>query len=316
METRRLLVSVLAGWLSVMRVIQGNCAELYIDPPDNQEMSAMFHSPQEWAEARQYVSGIIRADHTLKSVGDAELRYWFHQMNAWHLALQFEVGAIKEWATRGDEAFKIDASYWKRAQHLGASIGSIAMDGPLAFTLNKLHLPMESAVDETVKFVALVRRSFPGVQVGDIEPFPSLPVSAHEAWIDALDRRLVTMGLPQLDFYRVDANWIAFTVARKGNWSEVKAIEDICNGRRLPFSLIYWASDYPLRRSQEAVKPGAWYESILAQGHAYAAVGGAPAQYVIESWIGIPTEALPDTQETTFTGSVLSFARNIMKRSR
>lgn len=315
METSLLAVTVLAGWLSVAAAARGVCAELYIDPPSNQEMSAMMHSPEQWAEARQYVTGIIRADHTLTSVGDAELRYWFHQMQAWNLSLQLEVGAIKEWATRGDEAFKIDTSYWERAQRLGASIGSIAMDGPLALTLNTLHLPMEYAVEETVKFIALVRKNYPGAQVGDIEPFPGLPVGTHAAWIDVLERRLAAMGLQGLDFYRVDVNWIAFAAANKGSWREVKDIEDICHKRKLPFSLIYWASDYPLRKSYGTAEAGAWYKAIMAQGYAYAAVGGLPDQYVIESWIGIPAEALPETQETTFAGSALGFARRFVKEN-
>ncbi len=52
----------------------------------------------------------------------------------------------------------------------------------------------------------------------------------------------------------------------------------------------------------------------MQQGYDYAAVNGAPDQYVIESWIGAPSRCLPETGDFTFTRSVRDFSRKFAKR--
>jgi hypothetical protein len=118
-----------------------------------------------------------------------------------------------------------------------------------------------------------------------------------------------------LDFYRLDVNWIVFITEGKAGWPDVREIESICRGRKIPFSLIYWASDYPLHKSKSLADNDTWYTSIMAQGYDYSAVGGRPDQYVVESWIGAPTVALPESEPGSFWGSVLRFARKFVRTS-
>jgi lycopene beta-cyclase len=40
------------------------------------------------------------------------------------------------------------------------------------------------------------------VRIGDIEPYPSIPLADHVAWIAALEKRLADLGVRGLDFYR------------------------------------------------------------------------------------------------------------------
>jgi hypothetical protein len=51
------------------------------------------------------------------------------------------------------------------------------------------------------------------------------------------------------------------------------------------------------------------YVSIMQQGYDYAMVDGHPDQCVIESWIGAPSQCVPETEQFTFTRSVLDFAK-------
>ena len=76
---------------------------------------------------------------------------------------------------------------------------------------------------------------------------------------------------------------------------------------RIPFSLTYWASDYPVQEKLGRVTEDIWHNFIMSQGRAFAAVGGTPDQFVIESWIGLPGAALPETNSVTFMGSVPGF---------
>ncbi len=52
----------------------------------------------------------------------------------------------------------------------------------------------------------------------------------------------------------------------------------------------------------------------MRQGNDYAFVGGAPDQYVIESWIGAPSRSVPETEEWTFTRSVRDFCTHFLRR--
>jgi hypothetical protein len=289
------------------------CKDLYIAPPDNAQMSAIFHAPDQWAQSRRYVTGIIRSDHSLEQVDEAELRYWFQQLRVWNMKLELEAGAIKPWSAKGDETYRREVPHWQRAERLGGVLASIAMDGPLAVTLNHFHLDMNYSIDETAKFIALVRKNYPNVKIGDIEPYPGLALPVHQAWLDALQAKLSDIGVAGLDFYRLDVNWVNFAVQGMGNWQQVKDIEQICHVRKIPFSLIYWASDFSVQEKLGRPIDSIWDESTMSEGRAFAAVGGQPDQYVLESWLGIPKIALPETNSVTFMGSVLDFSRQYVK---
>ena len=47
----------------------------------------------------------------------------------------------------------------------------------------------------------------------------------------------------------------------------------------------------------------------MQHGYDYALVGGAPDQYVVQSWLAAPPHATPETDPWTFTRSVLDFHR-------
>ncbi len=108
-----------------------------------------------------------------------------------------------------------------------------------------IHKPDECAVEETARFMALVRQHYPRVLVGNVEPYPSIPLPDLIRWIAALEERLARMHVRGLDFFRLDVDWVCFTVRNQGSWREVKRLEQYCRNRRLAFSLIYWASGYP-----------------------------------------------------------------------
>ena len=83
--------------------------------------------------------------------------------------------------------------------------------------------------------------------------------------------------------------------------------------RKLPFSLIYWAADYPLLKSAGMADDSTWYISIMRQASDYFSVGGSPDEYVIESWIDAPSHSVPETDPWTFSRSVLDFCRRFVR---
>jgi len=276
---------------------------------------ALFENPEGWKETRSVIDVLMYADHRLqKQFSDDELRAWFAQLRQWKLKFALEVGAGKPWGITGEKTFNAQRPAWDRVQRLGGSIHAIALDEPLLCCRAHIHKPDEYAVQETANFIALVRKNYPEIRIGDIETYPSIPLPDHLWWIEALEQRLAEMGVGGLDFYRLDVNWAEFVVFDRGTWPEVKKLEQFCRKRKLPFSLIYWASGYPALAQQGLADDATWYVSVMQQGYDYAMVRGAPDQYVLESWLEAPSRTTPDTEQFTFTRSVLDFTRRFVKR--
>jgi len=277
----------------------------------------LFEHPEQWARTRAAIQALGYADHNLnRQFTDEQLQPWFAMLNQWGLKLELEVGAIKPWAVTGQKIFDVQRKHWDRFARLGASISAIAMDEPLCCARKDLKKDDEYAVAETAAFIALVRKHYPHIRIGDIEPYPFIPLADQTRWIDTLQKRLAEMGVRGLDFYRLDVDWLNFTVGKPGGWPEVKKIEQHCRRNKIPFSLIYWASGYPALVRRGLADDSTWYVSVMQQGYDYAHVDGRPDQYVIESWIDAPAATLPETGEFTFTRSVLDFAKKFLKHER
>ncbi|MDR3406548.1 MAG: hypothetical protein P4L99_28950 [Chthoniobacter sp.] len=290
---------------------------VWISPPGQEKGRAfrdLFERPDDWKETRAMVDVLFATDLGFqRNYSDEELTRWFGQMRDWNLKFAMEVGAIKEWGKTGAECFAKEQPYWQRLQKAGAKIYAIAMDEPLVCTREHIHESDEYAVEETANYVAQVRQHFPEMLVGDIEAYPSSSVEEHEHWIETLNKRLADKGVRGLDFYRLDVDWLRFNAQGKGSWKDLRELERWCRQKKLPFQLIYWASGYPAASKRGLADDSTWYTAIMQQGYDYALIDGKPDAYVIESWIGAPSQCLPDNGEWTFTRSVRDFARKFVK---
>lgn len=284
---------------------------LWIGPPMSENgahLRALLAHPEQWSETRSQISGVLLADHALhRSFTDDELGGLFANLHAWHLSFALETGAVKEWAATGHEAFAKERPMWERFIRLGATIDVFALDEPLTF-VRKAGKTDDFAVQQTADFIAQVRSNFPAARIGDIEAYPFIPLAEQIRWIDALQAELKARNVRGLDFYRLDPNWPEFTVFNRGNWQEVRTLERACRERKLPFSLIYWAADYSAMKKRGIADDSTWYVSLLRQGYDYALIDGRPDEQIVESWIGAPTNMLPESGEFTFTRSVRDFA--------
>jgi hypothetical protein len=282
--------------------------------PDGRCFRELFTRPEAWEETRRRVDVVGYADHNLnRQFTDDELRTWLPMLTKWNLGLGLEVGAVKPWGTTGRAAFDAQRPAWDRFRRLGGRIVALALDEPLSCVREDLKKPRAYAVEETAQFIALVRRYDPEVRIGDVEPYPSIPLPELIAWIDALQARLAALHVRGLDFFRVDVDWVHFTMGDRGSWREVKALENACRARKLPFSLIYWAADYPHLKRLGLAEDTSWAVGVLRQASDYVIVDGRPDELVIESWVGAPSRAVPETDEGTFTRSVRDVCRRFVK---
>jgi hypothetical protein len=293
--------------------------QLWMGPParDNgRGFRELFDKPEAWRETRAVVDVLMYADHNLKRYfSDDELRPWLAQLRQWNIKFAMEVGAIKPWGITGEKCFAAERPNWERIERLGGKIYAIAMDEPLCCTRHVLHKSDDYAVQETANYIALVRKRFPDVLIGDIETYPAvIPLADHFQWIESLQKRLAETKVRGLDFYRLDVDWVHFIVHDRGSWVEVKKLEEYCRQRKLPFSLVYWAADYGALRRVGLADDTTWYVSLMQHGYDYALVHGSPDQYVVQSWVNAPSRVTPETDQWTFTRSVLDFSRKFVQR--
>ena len=290
---------------------------VWMMPPGNEKgarFRELFAHPEQWAQTRTKIDGIGLADWQLaRDFSDDELRNWAQSLATWNLKLSLEVGAIKPWGPTGQAAFDRERQHFDKYIRVGGKIDSIAMDEPLVCTRFFLHQPDEYAVEQTADFIQLMRQNYPEIRVGDIEGYPAISYGDLTKWIDALQARLKAKNVKGLDFMRFDVDWVNFISARRGSWPELKKLEMFCHSRHLPFSLVYWAADYPALRNKGIATDATWYISTLQMGNDYALVGGKPDEIVLESWVAAPSQVVPETDSWTFTRSVLDFCNMFVK---
>jgi hypothetical protein len=282
---------------------------------DGSQLRELFDQPDSWKESRAQINAFLTNDHMWGKVPDGDVQKWMGQLKQWHLPLELEVGAVKEWGGQtGQSTFEAERPGWDRLISLGAPLKSIAQDEPLCCVRYAIKKDDDYAVNETASFISLVRQTYPQMKIGDIEPYPSLKLEEHQKWLDALQAKLASMNVKGLDFYRVDVDWNSFNVAGDGNWKDVKGIADYCKKINVPFSLIYWSSYYPFLKSKNIGSDNTWYVGIMSEGYAYAAMQAAPNQYCIESWVGAPSRNTPDSTDFTFMNSVKDFTAQFVRQ--
>ena len=239
---------------------------------------------------------------------------WAQSLQDWNLKLALEVGAIKPWGTTGQAAFDHERKNWDKYIAVGGKIDTIAMDEPLVCTRFFIHKPDDYAVQETANFIQLVRQQYPDMRIGDIEGYPTISYDDMTHWIDALQAKLKEMNVKGLDFFRIDTDWVHFIHNdQKGSWPQLKKLEMFCRARGVPFSLVYWAADYPALRKLGVANDSTWYTSIMQMGYDYRLVNGTPDEIVIESWVSAPSHTVPETDSWSFTRSVLDFCNTFVK---
>ena len=276
---------------------------LVIGPPDDAQLDRLLAEPAGWPAGRAAVEAILHPDHNWSEIPEEGLRRRFAAMRALGFGFELEVGAVKPWSREGRRTFDIQAPWWRRFIALGAPLGSVAIDEPWG-SGRALEMADNTIAEETVDFIALVHRHFPRLLVGDIEPYPALPMADHLRWLHALNAGLQRRGERPLDFYRLDANWNAFS-ALGGSWAEIIALQHECRDAGLAFSLIYWAASLPQQQAAATATAASWSRDVMRQAAEYRAAGGAPDQMVVQSWVNAPDAALPETDPASFAGSLL-----------
>lgn len=299
----------------------------------------LIEKEDQWVETRSKIDGLGYWPWLLNAhFSDDQIRALFSKVKKWNLLLAFEIPVVKGANWGGKEpldaktAFDQYQELEKRFKTDGMErVDVFAFDEPIYASRDVIPdqikqgilpkrdgLPdpslsgkqrMQYGIKETASFIEMMRKAHPGSRLGDIEPYPALTYDEIVYAIDGIQKECAARGAKGMDFFRLDVDWASMNNTKGGSWPEVKKIEDYCRSKSIAFSLIYWAADYDLLKQKGIDYNLMWYVGVMHNGNAYALVGGSPDEYVLESWLITPAHAVPETDMTTFTRSVLDFCR-------
>jgi hypothetical protein len=283
--------------------------------PDNGgPLRELINQDAGWSRTREVIDGIGYWPILLNlHFSDDEIRRLFAKIREYKLKFAFEVQVIKKEYPTAEISFKMLEDHLQRFEALGAKVDRYSFDEPFYATKHILCKPDAYAVEETAAYIQKLRRKVPDVTVGDIEPYPVLTRAELEGFVTRLNAECSRLGVRGLDFFRLDVDWQSMNTTYGGSWVEVKQLEDFCRSQGIRFSLIYWAANYPKLAEMKLADDLTWYIGVMSQGNTYAAVGGTPDEYVVESWVHTPKHALPEEDKTSFTGSVLDFYNRFLR---
>jgi len=308
---------------------------------NGQSLRDMINRGDEWKETRKHIAGVGYWPYLLNQFhSDEEIREFFAKLREWDLGFGFEVVVVKGpgWIHLEDPKSTLDAKsafamfqkFAPRFQSLGMNrVDWISMES--SFIAARTGIPIAQipdarpielfgtvkndpdaarqlayGVEETVSYMAMMRKAYPGTKLGLIEPHPALSLDELKTAVLGIQKGCAELGIKGLEFFRLDLDWARLERENRP-WGDVKTIEDMFEENGIPFSVIFWASDWPHKNQAGTDTPATWREGVLHCAKKYREAGGTPAEIIIADWNWTTAPSVPDSDPDTFTGSSLEY---------
>jgi uncharacterized protein (TIGR03437 family) len=265
----------------------------------------LFSPDAPWSTAASRVRVFKMYNNYVVWLSDSDLRRIIEDLNRRGIALATEIGGIDYDGTcgQGVEGFTslaYEVAIARRIKEAGGTLRYAALDEPLFYGSiykgpNACNWPPEKIARKVWEVVTALRKVFPDLMVGDIEPFTGVPRLAerYEEWINVY--RSVTGA--DLAFFHADVSW-----SYSAWFQDVADVREYAEQRQIPFGMIYNGSgersDIMWVKAAEEHMVG--YELRTQR---------APAHVIFQSWEPYPTHLLPETDPTAFTYLINRYAR-------
>jgi hypothetical protein len=290
-------------WLSgvdpiVRRVMEPNVRSDYTD---------LFRPGSPWSRAAANIQVFKTSTQFLTRASDEQLRQMFAFLKEKHIAIATAALMLTAPGMCGQNIEGYSApgtieALATRVKRLGGELSYMAMDEPLWFghRYNGPRACRSSIADvakDVARRVAAIRRIFPNVQVGDIEPFAvrGQPVD----WLDEIAQWIAAYRAAtgeNLAFFHVDMDW-------HQDWrAQLPGLVPVLKAARIKFGIIYDGDP-------DDTSGIAWTrhaEERFAAVEADAAL--VPDQAILQTWMRHPAHMLPETQPGTMTWLVNRYA--------
>jgi hypothetical protein len=211
----------------------------------------------------------------------------FKELRQWGLATAIAVDAVKSWDCDAHRTPAIAINDIKAIHEHGGKVDFVAMDEPLVAGIGRnnhaCRQPLAAVADETVALVRRIRDVVSDKSLGqppdfvEIEPYPSIPLEQHEAWVDALIARGFRPAV-----YDLDIEWaqIKSRPEREARFaSDLRAMRAFLQSRRVSFGIILWSSRDHILTDKD------YFDDTMAWTHRVYSDVGFPDQVFFASWV-------------------------------
>jgi hypothetical protein len=181
----------------------------------------------------------------------------------------------------------------KKVLAAGGRFKYVGMDEPLFFGhyysgSNACKSSIEEVANRVAAILSVYRSAFPGVEIGDNEPFPGIARSSdwqseYATWAESFQK---AVGVP-IAFLHADFDWNSPRAL-----DALQPAASMAAKMGMRFGVIYNGND----RDKSDLS---WIHS--AKNHiadAESRLGGRPDNAIFQSWVRYPTRSIPETGDT------------------
>jgi hypothetical protein len=249
----------------------------------SRDMTDLFTHPELWSVARSLTSVFEFYEQQVLAVDSKDCPECgpnvlpnfvaagaFEALRSWGVSVAVEVPVLKDWSCTGAASTFLAGEALDDLNRVGGDVRSIAMDEPYLGG-RRCGLPTADAVARTAIFVQAIRAHYPAVQVGDIEPYPTLEPAALARWLVSLRLAGIPPAFFHVDVDRVEVRRLGLEVGR-----DLRPVQALCEAQGIPFGIIVWGED---GSSDEAYYHDArgWFDQMTQ-------TFGTPDHTIFQSW--------------------------------
>jgi hypothetical protein len=282
------------------------------------DMLRLFESPEAWPRARQIVEVFeFYQGHLLSQVsaGEGPNSYnaflkadAFRKLTRWGKRIADEAGAVKEQYCTPDgsgmqESVDRTLEALRNVRAAGGRISYLAMDEPfIGGQVRRCGGPsFVPTADRLAVYIPAVRRAFPDVRIGLIEPYPVFSPAEFSEMFRLFRERNLTV-----DFLHIDARSPDSSPGRELFAGEMLELSNLAAEHKIPFGVIIWGDN----GDADALYAADALRNASELGRVFRSWEVMPQHVIIQSWalsrtgLFITPSNLPETAPNTHTALV------------
>jgi hypothetical protein len=256
------------------------------------DYAQLFDEGDSWRDVLANVSVFKIYPYFLSRVPDDELRKIIQFLNRHHIDLALEARVLDHHSGCGDDGGEATLDLLGKVKRAGGSLSYLAMDEPLHHwrQRKKCNTTIDQFAKDVERKIVEIKRIFPNVRVGDVEPIGQWPSAAAlmrdtTDWLDAFKRA----DGQNLAFIHADVGWDT-------SWLDITlSLRKEAAARGVRFGIIYNGNDLAKSDSE-------WSSEAVSHFKAFEDHAGRPDDVVFQSWVSHPSRSLPETADEALTG--------------
>jgi hypothetical protein len=277
---------------------------------------------QSWNKVAPRLSAVIVPEHFIRGSPDKMLVSLIQDLDRRHIDLALEILPIN-WFHEvpcggGVEGYSDPGSAYQvvtKLKRAGANVRFISMDEPLWFGhyysgKNACRSSLDNLAERTSVLVKIYTAAFPGVVVGETEPFPALSSqpnwpAEYFAWLQAFRKAAGVRS----EFLQMDVDWgdPKMNIGSASDGSDIRAVaalvrnvSAVARRNRLKVGMIYWGGG-----SNDAQ----WMQRARLHVREVQNAGVSLDEATFVTWNPYPSHTFPETDPNALSSLIQYYLR-------